>query len=203
MWDSRKGAKTSPFSLLLYLFIAECYKRPLAEYLIEKEMELEARVREIVEKHLPDESFFIVEINISGSHKLNLQIILDGDEGINIDQCVKISRAVGNEIEEEELIDNAYNLEVASAGISEGLKMTRQYHKNVGRDLSLKLNNGDKKKGQLLEVHEDAILIEEEVLKAPAEGEVKKKKKKKEYELVKTSIPFEEIKKAVVEVSFR
>lgn len=164
-------------------------------------MELESSLREIVEKHLPDESIFIIDVKLSGSHRLNVQIILDGDNGINIDQCVQISRAVGNEIEEKELIENAYNLEVASAGINEGLSMPRQYRKNIGRDLSIKLKSGDKKKGKLLEVQDENIVIEEQIEKVPEEGE-KKKKKKKVFELVQTTVPFEEIKKAVVEVRF-
>jgi ribosome maturation factor RimP len=46
-----------------------------------------------------------------------LIILLDGDNGIGIDECAQVSRHVGFHLEEENVIETAYNLEVSSPGI--------------------------------------------------------------------------------------
>ena len=91
----------------------------------------------------------------------------------------------------EDLIDYAYVLEVSSPGLDHPIKLKRQYAKNVGRKLSLKLMSGEEFKGKLVEVNETSL----EVLME------KKVQKKKEVEQV--NVLLEEIEKAKVLVSFK
>src|SRR5690606_36907726 len=79
--------------------------------------ELKQKIEEIVERHLPDESHFIVEVEVGekGAQK-QIRILIDADGGLNINTCALVSRAVGEEIEAIGLLDQAYVLEVSSPG---------------------------------------------------------------------------------------
>lgn len=159
-------------------------------------MELIDKITEIVEAHLPDESIFIVDIKMTGRKMMSVKITLEGDKGVSIDQCAKVSRAVGFEIEEQDLIKDAYNLEVSSAGVGEPLKLKRQYPVNVGRSVKVFLLEGEVKEreGKLEEVKEDSIVLTEQIRQ-------KGHKKKYTYEVIE--IPFSQIEKTEVQVSFK
>lgn len=93
-------------------------------------MDLRQTIEEIVEKHLPDSSHFVVDVQIvKKGNKKSLQILIDADHGINIDSCALVSRAVGEEIEAKELMDTAYVMEVSSPGVDFPLSSRRQYQK--------------------------------------------------------------------------
>lgn len=154
-------------------------------------MQVEKRVKELVEEKIADRpELFLVDIKMLPNNKLIIHV--DGDEGINILDCAAISRHVGFHLEEESVIEKAYNLEVSSPGIGEPLKLTRQYHKNIGRELSVKLEGGEVKEGKLLSVDDDGIVIEAKV-----------KLKGKKAELAETSIGFNNITETKVLISFK
>ncbi|MFD2144786.1 ribosome maturation factor RimP [Mucilaginibacter antarcticus] len=110
-------------------------------------MNIEKRVVELVEEKIAEierPDLFLVSAKLHSNGKLI--ILVDGDNGIGIAECVAISRYVGFKLEEENVIETAYNLEVSSPGIDMPLVQTRQYTKNIGRDLAIKLADGSKKK---------------------------------------------------------
>ncbi|MES2458855.1 MAG: ribosome assembly cofactor RimP [Bacteroidota bacterium] len=154
-------------------------------------MQVEKRVKELVEEKIADRpELFLVDIKMLPNQKLIIHV--DGDEGINIQDCAAISRHVGFHLEEENVMEKAYNLEVSSPGIGEPLKLQRQYVKNIGRDLSVKVEGGELKEGKLLEVKDSGITIEAKV-----------KEKGKKAELVETIIDFDKITETKVLISFK
>ncbi len=154
-------------------------------------MQVENRVRELVEEKISDRpELFLVEVRMLPNNKLIIHV--DGDEGISIQDCAAISRHVGFHLEEENTIVQAYNLEVSSPGVGEPLKLKRQYIKNIGREISVKLPEGEKKEGKLLSIDETGLLIEESV----------KEKGKKAY-MKETHIVFENITEVKVLISFK
>ncbi|KQS41336.1 ribosome assembly cofactor RimP [Pedobacter sp. Leaf194] len=154
-------------------------------------MQVEKRVIALVEEKIADRpELFLVEVKMLPNNKLIIHV--DGDEGISIQDCVAISRHVGFHLEEENTIEQAYNLEVSSPGVGEPLKLIRQYNKNIGRSVSVKLMGGQKKEGKLLEVAESSILIEESV-----------KEKGKKAVAVETTVPFNDILETSVLISFK
>jgi len=154
-------------------------------------MQVENRVVALVEEKIADRpELFLVEVKMLPNNKLIIHV--DGDQGISIQDCAAISRHVGFHLEEENTIEKAYNLEVSSPGVGEALKLNRQYHKNIGRELSVKLNDGEKKEGKLLSATDEAIVIEEKV-----------KEKGKKAQLVETSIEFNKIVETKVLISFK
>ncbi|MES2446203.1 MAG: ribosome assembly cofactor RimP [Bacteroidota bacterium] len=154
-------------------------------------MQVEKRVAALVEEKIADRpELFLVSIKMLPNNKLIIHV--DGDEGISIQDCAAISRHVGFHLEEENTIDKAYNLEVSSPGVGEPLQLNRQFHKNIGRDLGIKLSDGTAKEGKLISVSELAIEIEEKV-----------KEKGKKVQLVNTQIEFNNIVETKVLISFK
>lgn len=139
--------------------------------------------------------FFVVEIRkLSGDL---IQVYIDSDKGLQLEQCVEISRYLEQHIEENEWLSDKYTLEVSSPGVGSPLKLKRQYHINIGRTVSVELTDSHVHvKGELKGVFDDYIVVEYSE-KVQEEG----KKKKKEVQ-VQRNIPFEQIKKTVVKVSF-
>lgn len=154
-------------------------------------MQVENRVKALVEEKIADRpELFLVAVKMLPNNKLIIHV--DGDEGISIQDCAAISRHVGFHLEEENTIEKAYNLEVSSPGVGEPLLLTRQYHKNIGRELSVKLNDGVVKEGKLIAVTDNSITIEEKI-----------KEKGKKVQLVETQIEFNTIVETKVLISFK
>ena len=154
-------------------------------------MSIEKRVTELVEEKIADRpDLFLVSVKMHSNGKL--EILVDGDKGIGIDDVVAISRHVGFHLEEENVIETAYNLEVSSPGIDTPLTLMRQYAKNVGRNLSITMDDGSKREGILSSITEDAIVIDEKI-----------KQKGKQAEEIESVIPVNKITETKVLISFK
>jgi ribosome maturation factor RimP len=147
---------------------------------------------DLVVKHLPDAEHFIVEVKIERvADKTKVLVLVDADQGMTIAACAKLSRALSGELETSELLEDAYTLEVSSPGLDYPLTEKRQYLKNQGRSLKVYLQTGEEILGKLKEVEELGIKL----------GVTKKEKGKKSVEEERI-VPFNEIKKSIVQVSF-
>jgi ribosome maturation factor RimP len=135
---------------------------------------------------------FLVDVIVTGTEaKPKVMVLIDGDEGINIDQCAELSREVSARVEEQdEVFAGAWRLEVSSPGIEHPLTIARQYPKHIGRRLRVNTTAGKELRGPLAEIKEDGLVVKEE----------KKVKKKVEHEEV--FIPFQDIKTVHVLVTF-
>jgi len=154
-------------------------------------MNIEKKVKALVEEKIADKpNLFIVDIKMHSNGKL--VILVDGDNGIGIDDVAGISRYVGFKLEEENVIETAYNLEVSSPGLDAPLRSIRQYLKNIGRNLAIKMADGTKREGKLSSITEDAIVIEEKV-----------KEKGKRAEVIEAVIPVDQITETKVLISFK
>jgi ribosome maturation factor RimP len=154
-------------------------------------MNIEKRVRELVEEKIAEKpNLFIVDIKMHANGKL--MILVDGDNGVGIDDVAAISRHVGFHLEEENVIETAYNLEVSSPGVDLPLTSLRQYLKNIGRNLAIKMADGTKREGKLTGITEDAIVIEEKI-----------KEKGKRAEIIESVIPISKITETKVLISFK
>ncbi len=136
-----------------------------------------------------DPVHFLVEIRIKPTN--NVKVFLDGDQGITIEKCISINRALYKKIEEAGIFPgDDFSLEVSSPGLDEPLKMFRQYKKNTGRLVEVLLKDGRKVEGKMIEVQESEVVLEE----------TKGKNKKKE--VIEHRFPFEEIKSTKIQIVF-
>lgn len=155
-------------------------------------MDLNEKIAKMAISHLADPDQFLVEVIISGSRvQKKIVVIIDGDNGVTIEDCAKLSRSLSTELDEENLIEEKYTLEVSTPGIDFPLKLKRQYKKNVGRGFKITLKDKTIIKGILKSATEESILVEVE----------EKAGKKKEVKTM--DIPFDQIEKAFVQVSFK
>ncbi len=153
--------------------------------------EIEDKLNKIVEEEIFDKTLFLVEINVKGESSRNIEILMDGDSGITIDQCAKMSRKVANRVEENEWIDTPYTIVVSSPGVGSPLKNIRQYKSNIGRKIKLQLNDKTEKTGSLVNVTGSKVVLREEKSKNP------KKEDHKEEE-----VEISQIKSSKILVSF-
>ena len=151
--------------------------------------------REQVEKLLSDAlaekpSVFLIDLQITEGYKII--VTLDGDNGVTLQDCIDISRAIEHNLDREE---HDFSLEVASGGVSTPLKLVRQYKKNVGRTLKVKTATGVIE-ARLAEAHDSHIVLEWEA------REPKKVGKGKETVSKRLELPYADIVEAVVTITF-
>ena len=115
------------------------------------------RIVDFVETLSPE--FFVVDVRLKQGKKSLLVVRADTDKGISMGQCVEISRALNSWLEKEAIFDSEVELEVSSPGVGEPLLLTRQYRKNLNRDLRVQLLEGGQAEGRLMEVKDDSIVI--------------------------------------------
>jgi ribosome maturation factor RimP len=133
--------------------------------------------------------YFLVDVRIKPTN--NVKVYIDGDQGIPIEKCVQLNRALYKKFEETALFPNGdFSLEVSSPGLDEPLKLHRQYKKNVGRQVEVVLQDGSKIEGRLLDVSEDGVIVEE------TRGRNKKK------EVINHTFLFDNIKTTKIQVVF-
>ena len=173
-------------------------------------MDANQKLTELLQPYLNDDgsdnpALYVVNIHIAGKQggRLKVTILLDSDTGITIDECARISRQLGAQLDEIDLFEGrAFILEVSSPGIDFPLQSPRQYRKNVGRSLNVTLTDGTVHNGKLIDVTDDFIVLD--IVPAPKS---KSKKKAGTNEAPEpegpTPIPIEHIQKANVEISFK
>lgn len=95
-----------------------------------------------------------------------LRAFIDKEEGVTIDDCVDVSRALSDVLDKEDYIDDAYTLEVSSPGLTRALKKDRHFAASIGCKVEVKLYQAiDKKKeftGVLRAFDKDSITVDAE-----------------------------------------
>lgn len=136
-----------------------------------------------------DPASFLVQVKVKPTN--NIKVFLDGDEGITIEKCTKLNRALYRHLEEQKTFpDDDFSLEVSSAGVGEPLLLHRQYVKNTGRLVEVKTTDGLVLEGELKSVSETGIILETTTGKG------------KKTEIKEHNIQFETIKSTTVQIKF-
>ena len=154
-------------------------------------MTFKEKVSELLQAGLASKpSLFLIDLSINESNKII--VTLDGDNGVTLQDCIDVSRAIEHNLDREE---QDFSLEVASAGVSSPLKIARQYKKNIGRTLKVKTAT-ETIEAPLTDANDDFIVLEWEA------REPKKIGKGKETVKKRLEIPYADIKEAVVTITF-
>ena len=67
-----------------------------------------------------------------------LRCYIDRDGGVNIQDCETVSRALSDQLDAEDYIEDAYILEVSSPGLGRTLKKEKHLSKSIGMEVELK-----------------------------------------------------------------
>ena len=135
-------------------------------------------------------SLFLIELKVDNNN--HISVVIDGDEGVSVNDCIAVSRKIEHNLDREE---EDFSLDVASAGVSQPLIQLRQYKKNIGRKVSVVTAEG-KVEGELVKVEDEKITLK---WKAREPKPVGKGKVTVTREAV---LPVEEINEAKVIITF-
>ena len=152
---------------------------------------LQERVEKLLDEAFKkNNSLFLVNLKINSNNQI--RVVIDGDQGISVNDCIEISRSVEHNLDREE---EDFSLEVTSPGVSEPLSLPRQYRKNIGRKLQVKTPD-ETIEGTLTDANEEEISLK---WKAREPKPVGKGKHTVEKEAV---LPYSAIVEAKVMITF-
>ncbi|MDW9380875.1 MULTISPECIES: ribosome assembly cofactor RimP [unclassified Chryseobacterium] len=155
-------------------------------------MEFRKRIDELLNEFLETrKDLFLIDLKISAGD--DITVILDGDNGVSLQDCLDASRAIEFNMDREE---HDFSLQVMSAGLSEPLSTPRQFGKNIGREIEVMLEDSSKIEGELSKVDDEKITL---TLRYRKPKDIGKGKVDVEEE---KEISYSEIKKALVVIKF-
>ena len=150
------------------------------------------KVTELLQQALIENpSLFLIELNISEDNRIS--VILDGDNGVKVEDCMAVSRAIEHNLDREEV---DFSLEVASAGVSEPLEIPRQFKKNIGRKLKVKTTSSEVIEGELISADEDLVTLRWKAREPKPIGKGKVTVQKE------AALPYKDIVEAKVMITF-
>ena len=133
---------------------------------------------------------FLVDLIVSARNLSKITVVVDGDQGVTIDECGEISRQLSARLDTMDFGTGHYVLEVTTPGLDQPLKLKRQYVKNVGRMLKVHRKDRSLISGRLIKTDDQGIVLSQEV------------KEGKKLQVKEVQIPFDELEKAFVMISF-
>ncbi|MGC8824998.1 MAG: ribosome assembly cofactor RimP [Bacteroidales bacterium] len=134
-------------------------------------------VEDILRKHLDRDKYFIVKVKLSPGNKIFVAV--DNYTNITLEECAQIHQML---IPHLDAIDEDYELEVSSPGLTQPFEVIEQYRKYKNNEVEVLLRNGEKRSGILGDTFENGfdLLVEKKV----AEAGSKKKKKVTENQFI-------------------
>ncbi|MCL3782325.1 ribosome assembly cofactor RimP [Prolixibacteraceae bacterium JC049] len=149
------------------------------------------RITELVEEVMTD-GLFLVDVIVAPGNAI--KVIIDGDTGVTIRTCVKVSRQVEGNLDREE---EDFSLEVMSAGLDQPFRVERQYRKYLNKSIEVIDENDVKLEGILKEVTSEGFELE------TSKREKVEGKKKKQLIVRQHQFSYDQIKSAKCVISFK
>ena len=112
------------------------------------------KILELVNEALAGSDKFLVNLKITPDNRIYVDI--DGDNGVTIDDCIELSRAIESRLDRDE---EDFALDVSSAGADQPLKLTRQMVKNIGREVEAVTFDGEKTTGVLTAADDEQVTL--------------------------------------------
>ncbi|MBR0105864.1 MAG: ribosome maturation factor RimP, partial [Lachnospiraceae bacterium] len=105
-----------------------------------KRTDIEARTEKLLEPIMEENRFEMVDVEyVKEGGNYYLRAYIDKENGITIDDCELVSRALEAKLDEEDFIDDAYILEISSPGLGRALKKDRDLQRSIGKEVDVKL----------------------------------------------------------------
>lgn len=153
-------------------------------------MDIKEEITKLVEEKITGSDNFLVEVKVTPGKVL---VTLDHPQGVMIEECVKVNRHLQAHFENTPVFEKR-ELEVGSPGMEEPLLVLKQFHKRIGREVSVLTLDGIKRTGTLISADENELIFNEDI--------VIKSGNKKEKQKQLSNIPFNNIKETRVIFSF-
>jgi ribosome maturation factor RimP len=122
-----------------------------------------ARIEQIVQPVLRDHGLELVDLDWRprGPRGL-LRIFVDKAGGVEVGDCERVSRELGDLLDVRGLVVGAYDLEVSSPGLDRVLRTEREFRWALGKRVRCWLAGGEEWRGRLTGVEADRLVLEEE-----------------------------------------
>ena len=105
---------------------------------------IEEKVENLIEPIITKIGYELYDVEYSKEGKnYYLRIFIDKPEGIDIQDCEKVSNAINDKLDEADYIKEAYYLEVSSPGIERILKKEKHLEQNKEKEIQIKLFQKD------------------------------------------------------------
>ena len=122
-----------------------------------------ARVSELIRPTVTQLGYGIWDVEyVKEGADWYLRIYIDKPEGVNINDCEVVNRALSAKMDELDFIDDAYILEVSSPGLGRTLKKARHFEQSMGEEVEVKTYkaiNKEKMFVGILKAYEDGAVI--------------------------------------------
>jgi len=111
-------------------------------------------------------NFFVIDITFRGDNRKKIiEVFVDAEKNIDADNLAEISREINSILEEQDIIQQAYRLDVSTPGVDRPLKFLKQFPKHINRNFEVTYKTGDETRtitGKLLSVErEDLVFLSE------------------------------------------
>ena len=114
------------------------------------------KIKNLVDIAIAENSeLFLIDLQFLPENKIYVEI--DGDKGVSLNECIRVSRGVEHNLDREE---EDFSLDVLSAGVSRPLSLPRQYKKNLGRNLQVKTTQGQTIEGKITQTTDAEVTLE-------------------------------------------
>ncbi|MER7958673.1 MULTISPECIES: ribosome maturation factor RimP [unclassified Streptomyces] len=120
------------------------------------------RLRALLEPLIASQGLELEELEVASvGRKRVLRVVVDSDEGADLDQVADVSRALSAKLDETDVMgEGEYDLEVGTPGAERPLKEHRHYVRATGRLVKLQLNDGGELVARILTVDDDGLDLE-------------------------------------------
>ena len=127
----------------------------------------EAKTESILLPIIEANNFELVDVEyVKEAGTWYLRAYIDKEGGIAIDDCELVSRALGEKLDELDFIEDSYILEVSSPGLGRPLKKDKDFERNLGNEVEIRLYKAINKQkeffGILTAYDKDTVTIEQE-----------------------------------------
>ena len=106
------------------------------------------------EDFLKDSDNYLVDVILNSGNVISIEI--DNDNGVNIDDCVELSRYIESKLNRDE---EDFELTVGSVGLTSPFKKLRQYQKYLGSEVEVLTKKGQKLSGVLKSSDDDKFTV--------------------------------------------
>jgi ribosome maturation factor RimP len=105
-----------------------------------KHEEYERRTEQMLEPLLKTNNFELYDVEyVKEGGNWFLRVFIDKENGITVDDCEKVSRALSDLLDKHDFIADSYILEVSSPGLGRQLKRDKHFEKSIGEEVEVKL----------------------------------------------------------------